>query len=593
MTDAAYFLITTANENSWNTGEKILALGEWCNLYHRKEQWVKLNPTVVPYHWDNRDQLYQDYQWLRDLHERQMKLLADSLNRFHGTQHSVRYWRILVGPWLLYFTQMLFDRYQMIQKAAKDYRIQETWVLDFPLEKMIPRNMDEFRAAYFSDNWNHVLYGQILENWTQVPCKRKPLPAGEDIAFVQKPVSHAAASMKMKIRNLVSKVSQFFSKHNPVFLMISYLPVPQELLLQIKMGQFPALNSVVAPPMVQPDLEIRKKFRLPVEGLKGFEQCLRSLIPDHIPTLYLEGYQQLADSVKPLPWSRKPRVMMTGSNYNADDVFKIWAAQWVENGAHLVIGQHGGNMGTALWTSTEDHEIAISDRYLTWGWSDGNPKHYPTVVLKQVGRQEQPWKRDGKLLLVSSVLPRYSYVMGAFSVAAGQTEANLQDQYEFMRALPTEIFDQTVVRLFNPDWEWSQMARWRDLFPTAHIDSGKAPIAPLVAQARIYVATYNATTFLESLSLNIPTIMFWRPDHWEVRPQAEPYFQRLREVGIYHDSPKEAASQVAQIWGSVEQWWSSQEVQSARKYFCDRYARMDENALGIVKEALATVGPIK
>ena len=56
-------LITTALENTWpESNIPVLFLGEWCKLQSLKERWIKFDDQlVIPYHWDNRDKLYNDY----------------------------------------------------------------------------------------------------------------------------------------------------------------------------------------------------------------------------------------------------------------------------------------------------------------------------------------------------------------------------------------------------------------------------------------------------------------------------------------------------------------------------------------------------
>jgi len=101
-------------------------------------------------------------------------------------------------------------------------------------------------------------------------------------------------------------------------------------------------------------------------------------------------------------------------------------------------------------------------------------------------------------------------------------------------------------------------------------------------KSRMLVSTYNATTYLESLLWNIPTICFWNPLHWELNDHAKPYFSLLKDAGIYHETPEAAASQVCEIWDDVASWWESEVVKSARNEFCDQYSKqiknMDETA---------------
>lgn len=592
MDRSSNFLITTADERSWRSDRQVLCLGQWCRLFGRKEAWSRLNAVVAPYHWDDRKKLYRDYLYLRKLHEVLLTELSAALNAVHGTVHSHRYWRILIGPWLLYFTEMLFDRWEMIQRTVENYRVDGTVVLEFPLAQVIPKHINDFREMYPTDAWNHSIYARIISGWTSIDCERIPA-RGDQTPSPRSIAPHGFKNLAWRARNItkrgVSRASQALARDCDAFFLATFLPQRQDFLLQLALGQVPTLNVQVPPPEVDLDLNTRRQLDLNGVGHKGFEQCVRALIPEQIPTVYLEGYGALQDTVTTLPWPRKPKVIFTCASYNPDDVFKGWAALKVESGAPLVIGQHGGNLGSALWTSSEDHEIAIADRYLTWGWSDGNPKQYPVSILKHIGRPRGIWDPTGHLLLMTSVMPRYSYVMGSYTVAAAQVESNLDDQYRFVRALRKDIFAKLVIRLFMPDWGWAQADRWRNEIPSAHIDPGSAPVEPLVRKSRLYIATYNATTFLDSLSRNIPTIMFWDPKHWELRPGAIPYFDKLRQAGVFFSSPEGAAEKVAEVWDDVEGWWDRSEVQDARKHFCNRFARIQDKPIEALRVALSTV----
>jgi putative transferase (TIGR04331 family) len=94
----------------------------------------------------------------------------------------------------------------------------------------------------------------------------------------------------------------------------------------------------------------------------------------------------------------------------------------------------------------------------------------------------------------------------------------------------------------------------------------------LLRTAKLVVATYNCTTPVESIAMNIPTIIFWNPAHWELAVSAIPFFNKLRECGVFHTSAESAAQMVSKVWGDVDKWWQSQNVVSAcnefRLWFC-------------------------
>ena len=155
------------------------------------------------------------------------------------------------------------------------------------------------------------------------------------------------------------------------------------------------------------------------------------------------------------------------------------------------------------------------------------------------------------------------------------------------------IRKQLTVRLYRIDRGWSQKARWLDRLPETNFDSFQNTLWHTIAISRIYICTYNSTTFLETFAANVPTIMFWNPEHWELRESAQPDYEMLREVGILHNTPESAADMVGKIWDDVEGWWFQTHIQKARERFCHKYAQTSLNWLSQWKDAMKTIAEIK
>jgi len=588
MQEAEYFLITTADERGWEKDHPVLCLGTWCRTYKNQNSWEKLNARVVPYHWDNRNKLYSDYLYLRELNEILIDDLTNILNKFHKQNHTRRYWQILIGPWLLYFTQILFDRWEMLQKANNDFLIRDTLILDYESRKLIPGNMDEFRELYTTDLWNFALFSRIIEGWLPIKYKKISTLKGKDFydTSTDRHKVQPKKSWISKLFNLLNRISLSFTRNSNALLISTFLPLKHELLLQLLFGQFPGRIETKAISLKSSDITFRNTLSLNAEKFDGFENCLRTLIIEQIPTNYIEGYNDLVHKITLLGWPKYPKFIFTSVSYNSDDLFKAWAGDQVEKGSPLILAQHGGNIGTAMWSSTEDHEIAISDHYITWGWGKHNPKNIPVGILKNLTNSNFKWNPNGAMLFVSSVMPRYSYVMGAYTVANSQVLQNLEDQFKFVESLNKEIIKKVIVRLFIPDWGWDQADRWSDRFPDVKLNNGSGSIESLMSKSRLYIATYNATTFLEALSNNIPTIAFWNPEHWELREEAKPYFNKLQEVEILFSCPKKASAKAEEVWNDVGQWWHREDVQNARIMFCKIYANKYKHPVKELKKAL-------
>ena len=266
------------------------------------------------------------------------------------------------------------------------------------------------------------------------------------------------------------------------------------------------------------------------------------------------------------------------------------AANKTESGVPLVIGQHGGNYGMALWSFTEDHQIEIADQFLSWGWDKSGYKNiYPVGNFKDFSKKKLSSCKGGIALMVEMTIPRQSYHMYSVPVASGQYLEYFDDQCRFVSALPENLRDQLLVRLYSVDYELSQRQRWLDQFPKIKLDEGTKTLEMLLNGTRLYISTYNATTYLESLFRNFPTIIFWNPKHWELRDSALPYFEKLKSVGIFHDTPEAAAQQMAAVWSDVSNWWESAEVQAVRMEFCDCYSHSTDKSFNIMTHLLQQI----
>ena len=153
-------LVTSANETTWpkNKTQPILFLGEWCTLYDKKHIWKDLDYKVVPYHWHLKKKFTDDYFYISRIYEDALKEICFKLNNIHGVNYSLRYWRILVGPWLGYFLQMLFDRWFMLKIALEKYDVNEINIINRDPDSIVPSSMSHFNSIFMDDDWNEMIY---------------------------------------------------------------------------------------------------------------------------------------------------------------------------------------------------------------------------------------------------------------------------------------------------------------------------------------------------------------------------------------------------------------------------------------------------
>ena len=73
----------------------------------------------------------------------------------------------------------------------------------------------------------------------------------------------------------------------------------------------------------------------------------------------------------------------------------------------------------------------------------------------------------------------------------------------------------------------------RERCPNIRIDDGSQNILNNFKRSKLCIIGNNSTTFLQTLTLDIPTILFWDENIIKIRNNSIKYFEFLKEVGIF------------------------------------------------------------
>ncbi|WP_320674139.1 LIC12162 family transferase [Prochlorococcus sp. MIT 1341] len=578
-------LVTSGVEKTWPKEKaSVLFLGEWCKIYSRRKKWENLEHTTLKYHWDDREKLFKDYKSLLILYESVLEELALILNKKHNTNYSVRYWRILIGPWLGMFIYILYDRWFMLKEAFKKHEINKTNIIQVSEEDLAANDYQEFHSLIVGDKWNEMMCGEIIKFMGKEICYVGEIEAEADCD--EKLENELIfESRKNKLKTFIKNLLMRLNRKDSHLIIDTYMDLFKLVELHLRLRNRPISWER---PEIKGNQFSKKARSWVVTITQDHKECtefielLKTFLPRFMPRIYLEGYKSLVNLTANSLWPKNPKSIFTGGAFFNDDFFKAWTASQVERGIPLFIGQHGGSYGICKWVFEEDHAQKISNNFLTWGWntpgdsskciSIGMLRSLPSKV-----RRENESKRRKNVLLVQWSYSRYSFAMFSSTIGSGQWEEYLNNQFKFVDTLPKVIQDKLIVRLGRCDFRLCQYERWKDRYKNIYINSGEVQIKELLKDTRIYISTYNCTTFLESLALNIPTIIFWDPKHWEIREDAIMDFKLLKEVNIFFDDPTDAANHLKRFWNDVNTWWLNRKTQEIRSLFCSKYANQDRN----------------
>ncbi|NQU29607.1 MAG: transferase [Anaerolineae bacterium] len=590
MKKESRFLITTADERTWKFDRPVLFLGEWCRIYERRHIWENMDAIVASPYGLSQTRKDADHYDARAAQEQLFPLLCGILNDYHGSQHGMRFWRIVLGHWLHRYVDVMLNRIRTLEHCLQSYQVSGTAGYANDSYSLAPFDSLSAIYAFNEDSWNNALNVRILDELNEVSCPVEVIAKSDSTGF-SKRVPSAAETRNRKIISVAKQMGggllALFAKDTDAFIVSSYLPKKEEIKLHLALGQCPQLW--VAPKLqkaASPNKALRSELsnRLTTNSGDSFRGIMNRILFEVLPVCFLEGYTELNKLVNQLPWPANPKFIFTSNNFDTNEAFKLWTARKVEAGTTYFIGQHGNNYGTTRNHVDPANEEVTADKFLTWGWTDGLPQHTSAFIFKKAGINNQKYNPKGGLLLIELSLPH--------RIATWDTTAEyahyFEEQKMFVNTLTRSTKELLTVRLHAGYryTQWDDRARWSDFDSSLQIDDGCVDVKKLISKSRLVVHSYDSTGILETLSQNIPTLAFWQNGYDHLRESAKPYYQLLVDAGVVHFTPLSVALLVNDVWGDVEGWWFQDKIQRARKAFCDRYARVSEHPISELKTIL-------
>lgn len=562
-------LVTTSLEETWGEDETLVFLGEWCKRYRRKSVWEKRRHTVVTYHWRDRSKIKRDYDYLEQFYERLLSALADTLNKHHGVKQSLRYWRIILGPWLLTYVAVVWDRWENLRLAFNEHEFDETVVLDCDAVKLVPSDYTSALELFSDDLWNNRLFSEILKAQFNNKVSLK-IMSYDVCGFTQENIDPPKRTIKWKFAYWIDRFLGFIQRNYKVVFVQSFFHPKVLIKIALKLRQFPRFHFEFDEKVKMPaPSSNRRELRIDFNPQSPFEEFVRDNIAFHIPLAYFEGYPAIKQATSRLP---NGEIIFTANSHYYNELFKVWCAEKVAKQKKLIISEHGGAFRSAM--SIFDHEEKISDKKTVWHkpMHDNHEKLSPN---KMIGFT--PNRIEAKdITIIGLEFPLYSYRCQS-GPCTGLILDDYQQKLAFANKLAPEVMEHLKIRPFL-EQGWSTRQRYID-------DLGDDKISPYnstreaIAHSKLVVCTYPQTTLSETMHSDVPMILLY-PEHlWELAPEFESLVQKMKEAKIIFSDPDEAAHHINKIWNDPESWWNSDKTFKAREHFFDQCGRVRKDWL--------------
>ena len=570
-------LVTTAIEETWLEDAHTVFLGEWCKKYSRRAVLLDMSHETLPFHWEDRGKFKRDSAYLREFHEVLLQRLQIVLNGYHHTNYSVRYWRIVIGPWLAIFVPAVFDRWEHLRAAMALHDYDVILLNKNILSDLIRPDYNSSALSLQDDSWNYSLYSDIIE---------PQYGNAKNTVFTYIRSQATAKIFKVTFRTkILSAFDVMLSKIKPkysVAFIDSYLNPFARVRLALKLGQFPRLYSCFKREIPQASsIDQFRSTDIDLKAATPFENYINKSILRLLPSSYLECFVDVQSLANCIP--DKVGLVFTANAHFSNDIFKIWCATQVEcGGTKLLVGSHGGALPSEF-SSFTDHEEAIVDARVVWHTPLTN-KQVRLPANKYVGVKTNFQVREDKVTLIGLDLGRYSYGMQS-GPASSLMLSDFKQKKEFLVCL-AQRFNRKIGYYPAVFESWEFKSRLSELLDHQQIatytDYNKA-----LQKSKLIICSYPQTTISDALFSGAPVILLYTEEYWTFPSHFDSLIEELKRVKIIFNDPISAAKHVNSIWDDPEAWWGGVDVQKAKHQFLDECLLVSKNDVGEWYEFLA------
>ena len=133
----------------------------------------------------------------------------------------------------------------------------------------------------------------------------------------------------------------------------------------------------------------------------------------------------------------------------------------------------------------------------------------------------------------------------------------------FFKNLNTNIKKNLYWRLGPFPDEWGILEKLNNKIQNINLSKEKN-FEKDVLNARLSIHVDIQTTFLETMYMNIPSVVIMNYSFWNVSKKSLSILKKLKNANILFHNHKDLANHVNKYYSNIDDWWESKKVQKIR-----------------------------
>ena len=528
--------------------------------------------------WNNYQNKLKDTKRNIELYNHFSKELAIFLNQYHNKKHSYRFWSIIIGYWLYWFISSITFKWRLIESLKNKKFI--FFKKEIDRHDLIPHGIEDYTKLSVSDFWNHYFFSRIIEsNFSKKISiiKKSKISNNHERKNIYKILK--LQNVKEKISLIIQRVLNIIPQNKKTLIFSTYMSNFQDMWLNLLINKSLLFYKSLRPNVLFRKEKLynfqRKKFsNLKCSGSR-LEKFLSEEILKNLPTTFLENYQYIDDLTKKIPFPKKPKKIFTCLGILRSTLMDRYIANNIENGATLILAQHGGNYFQHKSHFNSLLEVRIADKFLSWGNIKGK-KIIPLGVIKNLKKSD---KFGDKIILEVRMRKGYDreIKMDSGFLESKKYMKNLCDFFALIKN--DELIKNLLVKLHSVKSFWHEKEQFLFANPSIRcLDESKVMLKE-IQSAKLIIQTFCSTGHLETLAANKPTLMYLTHDLNFLEKKSKKYFLEFKKMGIIHTNPNSLYNMILKInkEGELKRWWYQKKIQILIKKYNRDYCILNQN----------------
>jgi len=310
------------------------------------------------------------------------------------------------------------------------------------------------------------------------------------------------------------------------------------------------------PPQFNLNNEMRKKIKIKKENVDYEEKILRHFLVECMPKNYIEGFKIRLTEARNNFFPKSIKFIYS-CNIFSDYLFKYWTADQINNGAKIIYGQHGANYNTFLYDTRLEHELNISDIYLSWGWRGKSDKIKPCCMFLASNKNVHAKKQNDKILFlpgiffhqVEPVLMR-TLSINLFDVPSTKKITNFFDD------LKKEILSKIYVKPHPAERKIKLKEILKNNKELKFLDKKLDPFKISKDYALILFSNLDSTAFYQFISLNKPCVVIVSNCSEILKEEYKKEWKDMLDAKVFHETPDSLIKFIDEN-NDILGWWNS------------------------------------